>query len=99
MYLEHLVNLKGTILKFFRKIFLKYVSKLDGYLNSINSNGKNVIGSAERFSKKARKRNKTSLKKPVRGVHFSKEHKSHLKPKKKPKEEIQTKDMDQKASP
>ena len=53
VYLEHLVNLKGTILKFFRKIFLKYVSKLDGYLNSINSNGKNVIGSAERFSKKA----------------------------------------------
>lgn len=51
------------------------------------------------FSKKARKRNKTSLKKPVRGVHLIKEHKSHSRLKKKPKEEIQTKDMDQKASP
>jgi hypothetical protein len=51
------------------------------------------------FSKKARKRNETSLKKPVRGVHLLKEHKSHSKLKKKPKAEIQTKDMDQKASP
>ena len=29
------------------------MSKFDGYLNSINSNGKNVIGPKERFSKKA----------------------------------------------
>ena len=51
------------------------------------------------FSKKTRKRNETSLKKPLRGVHLSKEHKSHSKPKNKPKTEKKTKDMYQKASP
>jgi hypothetical protein len=50
-------------------------------------------------SKKTRKRNKTSLKKPLRGIHLSKEHKSHSKTKKKPKVDIQTKDIHQKASP
>ena len=53
VYFEHFVNLKGSMLKLFKKFSLKYVSKFDGYLNSINSNGKNVIGPKERFSKKS----------------------------------------------